>query len=227
MTQPNKRPPVEPTPENPWLEGLKTVGLSAVLALGIRHFVAEARFIPSESMLPTLKVDDRLIVDKVSFKMGSPQRGDVVVFMPPDESVKGCGGRTGLPLKEKDLWEKITSILTLQDPSKPIDPNKPKDAFIKRVIGLPGETIEVKEGKVLVNGNPLVENYTEEAAQSITPPTVVAPNTYLVFGDNRNHSCDSRFWGAVPRENMIGKAVVRFWPLDRMGGVSPKLPYQN
>jgi signal peptidase I len=225
MTQPNKRPPTEPTPENPWLEGLKTVGLSAILALGIRHFVAEARFIPSESMLPTLKIDDRLIVDKVSFKMGSPQRGDVVVFMPPDESVKGCGGRTDLPLKEKDLWEKVTSILTLQDPSKPIDPNKPKDAFIKRVIGLPGETIEVKEGKVLVNGNQLEENYTDGAAQMPTPPMVVPSNAYLVIGDNRNHSCDSRFWGAVPREKMIGKAIVRFWPLDRMGGVSPKLPY--
>jgi signal peptidase I len=206
MTQPNNLPPEDrdETPENPWIEGLKTIGLSAILALGIRQFVAEARFIPSGSMLPTLQIDDRLIVDKVSYKFSTPQRGDVVVFMPPYDSVLKCG----------------------TDPSKPV-PTEVKDAFIKRVIGLPGEKVEVKDGKVLVNDQPLSENYTEEAASSPYAATVVPKDSYMVFGDNRNHSCDSRFWGVVPQQNMIGKAVVRFWPLNRMGGVSPKPPYQN
>jgi signal peptidase I len=238
MTQPNKRPPVEPTPENPWIEGLKTVGLSAILALGIRQFVAEARFIPSGSMFPTLLIDDRLIVDKVSYKLSLPKRGDVVVFMPPDESVTKCG--------------------MAFEPGQPIP--KPKDAFIKRVIGLPGETIEVKDRQLFVNDQPIKENYTIEirsgrddtgkdidpievrngqvfisgtpkedykviAPQSNYPKTTVPKDFYLVMGDNRNNSCDGRFWGMVPKDNIIGKAVTRFWPLTRIGGIDIKTPY--
>jgi signal peptidase I len=237
MTQPNKRPPEEQTPENPWLEGLKTVGLSAILALGIRQFVAEARFIPSGSMFPTLLIDDRLIVDKVSYRLGDPKRGDVVVFMPPDDSFR-CSG----------------TVM----PGQPIP--KPKDAFIKRVIGLPGETIEVKDRKLLINNQPVDENYTIEIRsgrdengqdldpievknnqvlingvpkedykilqpQSNYPPKTVPKDFYLVMGDNRNNSCDGRFWGMVPKENIIGKAVTRFWPLTRMGGINLKPPY--
>jgi signal peptidase I len=135
----------------------------------------------------------------------------------------------------------------------PGQPPKAKDAFIKRVIGLPGEKVEIKDGKVLVNGQPLSENYTIEIPPSLDtkhmedgkldgqplenypikvpqanyPEKLVPQDSYLVFGDNRNQSCDGRFWGVVPRQNMIGKAVVRFWPLNHLGGISPKPPYQN
>ncbi len=112
-------------PENPWLEGLKTVGLSVVLAIGIRTFVAEARYIPSGSMLPTLQINNRLIVDKLGYRFREPQRGEIVVF----------------------------------NPTKELEEQKFHDAFIKRVIGLPGDKIEVKEGQVFVNGNSIKEPY--------------------------------------------------------------------
>jgi signal peptidase I len=177
--------------ENPWLEGLKTIGLSAILAVGIRHFVAEARFIPSESMLPTLKVDDRLIIDKMSYNFNQPQRGDIVVFNPTDA------------LKEQKF----------------------NDAFIKRVIGLPGDRVKVKEGKVLVNDQPIPESYIKEIPQYEFESVTVPANSYFVLGDNRNNSYDSHYWGFVPKDRIIGRAVVRFWPFDRLGSIQPDPPY--
>jgi signal peptidase I len=103
--------------ENPWVEAFKTITLSAVLAFGIRSFVAEARYIPSGSMLPTLQINDRLIIDKISYNFRNPERGDIVVFSPTDA------------LKAQNF----------------------KDAFIKRLLGLPGDKVEVKEGRVYVN----------------------------------------------------------------------------
>lgn len=184
-----------PKDENPWLEALKTIGLSAVLAIGIRQFVAEARYIPSGSMLPTLQIDDRLIVDKVSYRFNTPQRGDIVVFSP-------------------------TAALEKQNFH---------DAFIKRVIGLPGETIAVRGGRVYVNDQPLQENYIgkDEAPQYEWGPQTVPPDSYLVLGDNRNNSYDSHYWGFVPRDKIIGRAVVRFWPPNRVGEILPAPNYSS
>lgn len=173
--------------ENPWVEGLKTVGLSALLAFGIRTFVAEARWIPSGSMLPTLEINDRLIVEKVSYHFQTPQRGDVIVFYPTEILRREVGN----------------------------------DAFIKRVIGLPGDTVEVRDGKVYINGAALTEAYIEEPPNYVCDPSVVPSDRYLVLGDNRNNSYDSHNWGYVPRENIIGRAVVRFWPPQRIGSIDP------
>lgn len=173
--------------ENPWLEGLKTIILSGVLAFGIRSFVAEARYIPSGSMLPTLQINDRLIIDKISYNFHSPQRGDIVVFSPTDA------------LKAQNF----------------------KDAFIKRVIGLPGDKVEVKGERVYVNDQPLRENYIEDKPNYNFGPVMVPPNQYLVLGDNRNNSYDSHYWGFVPRDHIIGRAVIRFWPLNRAGEIDP------
>lgn len=185
---PNQEPePTRVSPqrqENPWVEILKTITLSIFLALGIRTFVAEARFIPSGSMLPTLEIDDRLIIDKMGYRFTDPQRGDVVVFSPTEELRKQY-----------------------------------KDAFIKRIIGLPGETIEVKNGKVFVNGEAISEDYIAERPQYSWGPETVPEGSYLVLGDNRNNSYDSHYWGFVPRENIIGRATVRFWPPNRIGGL--------
>jgi signal peptidase I len=205
MTDSDNQPPQEPiTPkaqpqdstavqvENPWVEGIKTIALAAVLAIGIRQFVAEARFIPSDSMVPTLIKDDRLIIDKLSYRFGQPQRGDIVVFNP---------------------------TATLED-------QKFKDAFIKRVVGLPGERIEVKDGKVFVNDQPIAENYTAELPNyNWKYEGVIPENSYIVFGDNRNNSYDSH-WGLVPKEKLVGRAIVRFWPPARVGGIPPKPPYR-
>ncbi|HEY9654526.1 MAG TPA: signal peptidase I [Crinalium sp.] len=187
----DEKPP-QKTTENPWLEGLKTIGLSAVLAFGIRTFVAEARYIPSGSMLPTLQINDRLIVDKLGYHFKNPERGDVVVFSPTDTL-------------EKQNFH---------------------DAFIKRVIGLPGDKVEVKGGRVFINDQALRESYIAEDPQYQYGPVMVPQDAYLVLGDNRNNSYDSHYWGFVPRDRIIGRAVVRFWPMNRFGEITPEPNYQ-
>ncbi|HEY9675846.1 MAG TPA: signal peptidase I [Waterburya sp.] len=183
--QPEKQPLQKV--ENPWVEAVKTIGLSIFLAIGIRSFVAEARYIPSGSMLPTLQINDRLIVDKISYDFQNPKRGDIVVFSPTET------------LKQQNF----------------------KDAFIKRVIGLPGDKVEVKEGRVYINNQPIQEKYIEDQPNYRFGPVTVPDNEYLVLGDNRNNSYDSHYWGFVPRKNIIGRAVVRFWPLNRVGEIYP------
>lgn len=194
---PNQTPPPR---ENVGLEILKTLGLSVILAFGIRTFVAEARYIPTKSMVPTLQVNDRLIVDKVSYHFKNPQRGDIVVFTPPDEAPVVCGGQP---------------------------PSTSKDAYIKRVVALPGETFEVRQGRVYINGQALDEDYLEAPSNDLYGPRIVPENSYVVLGDNRNNSCDSRYWGFVPKENIIGRAVVRFWPVNRLGEITPEPHYAN
>jgi len=100
-----------------------------------------------------------------------------------------------------------------------------KDAFIKRIIGLPGETVEVKNGQVIINGETISEKYIAEEPQYNWGPQTVPENSYLVLGDNRNNSFDSHSWGFVPRGNIIGRAIVRFWPLNRLGGLDPQPLY--
>lgn len=187
----------------------RTIILSIILALGIRTFVAEARWIPSESMVPTLKVNDKLIVDKVSYRFTNPQRGDIVVFSPTDTIIKN-------------------------DPTL-------KDAFIKRVIGLPGDKVELKAGRVYINNKPLQESYLAEGQQTVvdvcasvnqpylSKPVTIPPNSYLVLGDNRRNSYDSRCWGIVPEDRILGRAIVRFWPPNRLGELdrSPVYPPAN
>ncbi len=187
----DEKPP-QKTTENPWVEGLKTIGLSAVLAFGIRTFVAEARYIPSGSMLPTLQINDRLIVDKLGYHFKKPERGDVVVFSPTDTLAK----------------------------------QNFHDAFIKRVIGLPGDKVEVKGGRVFINDQALRENYIDEDPQYQYGPVTVPQDSYLVLGDNRNNSYDSHYWGFVPRDRIIGRAIVRFWPMNRLGEITPEPNYQ-
>ncbi|MEO1521595.1 MAG: signal peptidase I, partial [Cyanobacteria bacterium J06633_2] len=160
--------------------------LSLILAFGIRKFIAEARYIPSESMLPTLEINDRLIIEKISYRFHEPHRGDVVVFRPTDAIRKA-------------------------DPTF-------NDALIKRIVGLPGDTVEIDpSGHIYVNNNRLVETYTNEPPDDAWGPRTVPPNSYLVLGDNRNNSYDSRFWGFVPDDDLIGRAAVRVWPPNRLG----------
>lgn len=174
--------------------------LAPLLALAIRQFVAEARYIPSGAMIPTLQINDRLIVDKLTYRFSNPQRGDIVVF----------------------------------NPTAALEREKFKDAFIKRIIGLPGDRIDVKAGKVYINGKVINENYLEEApnynwsSTALTPDGKVPPNEYLVLGDNRNNSYDGHYWGFVPRAKIIGKATTRFWPIDRSGSITrPDYNSQN
>nr|WP_250566086.1 signal peptidase I [Adonisia turfae] len=177
---------VDQNTNNIWVESLQTIGLSVVLALGIRQFVAEARYIPTGSMEPTLQVNDRLVVEKLSYHLSSPERGDIIVFWPPAE-------------------------LTPE--------GQPRNAFIKRVVGLPGDIVEVTDGKVLINDEPIDERYIKAPPTYQWGPETVPTESYIVFGDNRNNSVDSHAWSRpfLPEDQIIGKAVVRFWPPGRVG----------
>ncbi|WP_071590635.1 signal peptidase I [Gloeocapsa sp. PCC 73106] len=184
----NQNPKSQPE-ENFWVEMVKTLAIAGVLAFGIRTFVAEARYIPSGSMEPTLLINDHLMIEKISYRLHEPERGDIVVFRPTEA------------LKEQDYHQ----------------------AFIKRIIGMPGDTVEVKGGVVYVNGQALSEDYIKEVPDYSYGPEIVPDDQYLVLGDNRNNSYDSHIWGFVPRKNLIGKAFVRFWPLNRMGTIHDDL----
>jgi signal peptidase I len=171
-----------------WGETIQILVLALGLAFLIRTFVAEPRYIPSESMLPTLEIGDRSIVEKLSYYTHPPQRGDIIVFAPPPQ------------LQEQGYLE--------------------DQAFIKRVIGLPGDSVAVKDGRVYVNQQPLTEAYIAEPPNYAMSPIVVPPQQLFVMGDNRNNSNDSHVWGFLPQANIIGHACFRFWPLERFGGVS-------
>jgi signal peptidase I len=179
MTQPPSKP------QSPWRDVVQTVLLSLVLAGGARQVLAEPRYIPTGSMEPTLEINDRLLVDKVSYRFHEPMRGDMIVFNPP-------------------------AALETQM----------KDAFIKRIIAVPGETVEVKSGTVYINQKPIVEPYIKEKPDYEMAAIVVPADQFFVLGDNRNNSYDSHYWGFVPREKIIGRAMVRTWPMNRIGNLN-------
>ncbi|NLI13136.1 MAG: signal peptidase I [Peptococcaceae bacterium] len=170
------------------IEYAKIIVTALVISFLLRTYVAEARYIPSESMLPTLKIGDRLIVDKISFEIkgiNDLQRGDIVVFNPPAT----FKSNDDIPL-------------------------------IKRVIGLPGETISIKDGIVYINGAPLNEPYILEKPKTDFRPYVIPENNIFLMGDNRNKSNDSRYWGPLPVQNIIGKAEFRFYPFADIGTIN-------
>lgn len=166
-------------------DNARLVAIALTLAFFIRFFIAEPRFIPSPSMVPTLAVGDRLLVEKVSYRLHLPQAGDIAVFEPPPQ------------LQEYGYLA--------------------SQAFIKRVIGLPGQTVQVSQGQVIVNGQPLNEPYILAAPDYEMPPVTVPFGSLFVMGDNRNDSNDSHVWGFLPIQNVIGRAVFRFWPLEKIG----------
>ncbi|MCW6035237.1 signal peptidase I [Spirulina subsalsa FACHB-351] len=177
--------------QNTVIEVLKTLALSGVLAVGVRQFVAEARYIPSESMLPTLEIDDRLMIEKLTYRFREPKRGEIIVFIPPNEAIL-CNPQQSLPIT---------------------------DAYIKRIIGLPGDEIEIRDSLVYVNGKLLDEDYIHGSPLYEQDPTIVPADSYFVLGDNRNNSCDSHVWGFVPASNIIGRAALRFLPFNRIGNL--------
>ena len=167
---------------------------NAIVAVALRTFIAEARYIPSGSMLPTLYINDRIIINKLIYNSQSPARGDIIIF----------------------------------SPTVALEEQRYKDPFVKRIIGIPGDRVDVKDGKVYLNDRVLSEKYLDKApnynwsSRELTPSGIVPAGQYLVLGDNRNNSYDSHYWGFVPRENIIGKATQRFWPIDRIGSLNEK-----
>jgi signal peptidase I len=163
------------------LEYLVILLVSFALVFGfVRPFVMEAFWIPSGSMIPTLEIGDRVLVNKFIYRFTDPSRGDIIVFESVDNS-------------NEDL--------------------------IKRVVGLPGDKIAVRGGKLFVNGEPQREPYTNKKLpdRSFFAKTTVPKNHVFVMGDNRGNSADSRVFGPLPEKNIEGEAFLRFWPPDRIG----------
>jgi signal peptidase I len=166
-------------------ENAQILVIALALALIIRLFVAEPRYIPSDSMVPTLEIGDRLVVEKVSYYLRPPKMGDIVVFEPPPQLLEYGYSRD--------------------------------KAFIKRVIGTPGDVVQISNGLVYINGQPLAESYIAAAPDYEMPPVSVPNQQVFVMGDNRNNSNDSHIWGFLPQQNIIGRAIFRFFPIDRIG----------
>lgn len=188
-------------------ELIETVVFVVVMVIIIRFFVGEIRWIPSGSMRPTLVENDRIFVERYSRFFRTPDRGDIMVFYPPFEELKNT------PVK---VFARLTGFFC-------------KDtAYIKRVIGLPGDKFEIKtddtgKSMVYINDKPLNEPYIQNAYDyslcseaMICGPIVIPEKHYMMLGDNRGNSKDSRYWGLLPEDRFIGRAVFLFWPFNRL-----------
>jgi signal peptidase I len=181
--------------------------IAFALALLIKTFLVQAFFIPSQSMVPTLRVGDRVLVNKLVYDFGDIQRGDIIVFRNPNLEDPD---RNLL----QDVWNWITEGLGFSS-----DPTRD---FIKRVVGLPGETIEVRNGRVSIDGRRLKEPYVSAMRDrsDYAPHTVPAGHVF-VMGDNRPNSQDSRSaLGFIPEDKIVGKAFVLLWPPSRIEWLS-------
>jgi signal peptidase I len=156
--------------------------ISFALVFGfVRPVIAAPFYVGSGSMVPTLMVWDRILINKLAYDFAEPQRGDIVLFESPEGE---------------------------------------KDPLIKRVVGVPGDTIEIRAGALYVNGRLQKEPYVNNDLRNLQSPygpTEVPERHYFMMGDNRGNSADSRFFGPVPQRNLIGEALFRFWPPTRMG----------
>ena len=180
------------------------IGISSLSSFVLQTYIFEARWMPSASMKPTLhgspnKLEaDQILVDKFSYNFFDPKRGDIIVFLPSEELQK----------------------------------EQHKEAFINRIVGLPGEKAELRGDKVYINNNLLNEQYlaphqgtlidvctSGKQPPFLYEPQIIPPNSYLVLGDNRNNSYDSRCWGVVSRNLIVGKAYKRFFPFNRVGPI--------
>jgi signal peptidase I len=189
------------------VELILIVAVALGLALGIQAFLVKPYRIPSESMVPTLEVGQRVLVNRIGERFTSPDVGDVVVFHPPAgaEQENTCGA--GQP--------PAGQVCT-----RPTDERADVN-FIKRVVAGPGDKLRIEDGRVILNGKPQEEPYAQPCDDSDGcdfPDEVTIPaGHYFMMGDNRGSSDDSRFWGPVPEKWIIGQAFATYWPPKRIG----------
>ncbi len=184
------------------------IAIALGLALAIQAVVVKPYRIPSESMLPTLKVGERVIVNRVGSKFGDPERRDIIVFHPPTGADDKDGPKCGVPHSRKSPCPKST-------------PNKSDVNFIKRIIGMPGDRISIRNGIAVINGKPLKEPYINPCggfpACNLPKAIKIPPGHYFMMGDNRGYSDDSRFWGPIKKDWIIGGAFITYWPIKEIG----------
>jgi signal peptidase I len=192
---------------NSLVELVVIVAVALGLALGIQAFLVKPYRIPSESMVPTLDIGQRVLVNRLGARFTAPEVGDVTVFHPPSGSqTNECGAGH-------------SEVQACPRPT----PQRSDVNFIKRVVAGPGDRVAIRDGHVILNGERQREPFARFAScegggecdfpEEITVP----PDHYFMMGDNRGASDDSRFWGPVPREWIIGGAFATYWPPDRVG----------
>jgi len=162
-------------------ELVEIVLIAFALTWVLRTYVIEARRIPSGSMLPTIQLEDRVIVDKFFFKyLDHINHGDIIDFNPPPSA-------------------------------------HATEEFIKRVVGLPGDKLEIRNHTTYVNDQLIYEPYVLDKSEEDFGPIVIPSDSVFVMGDNRNNSDDSRSWGFLPTKNITGRSLFRYWPMDHIG----------
>jgi signal peptidase I len=184
------------------------VAMAIGLALGIQAFLVKPFQIPSESMEPTLVPGERVLVNRLSYTLGgSPSIGDVVVFHPPAGA--DGGKECGVQRKADQACAKGTSEQSDQN-------------FIKRIVAGPGDTLYIEDGHPVVNGEkktdePYILPCRNGSGCNFQEPIEIPAGHYFMMGDNRGSSDDSRFWGPVPEDWIIGKAFFTYWPPKEVG----------
>jgi len=172
------------------LDIFETLVIALSIFLIVYLFLMQPHQVNGQSMIPNFESGDYVLTDKISYRLGEPRRGDVVVFHAPSSA--HCPQGTGCD-------------------------------FIKRVVGLPGELVEIKNSQIFVNSEPLGEVYipdefqTEAGSFTENKSVSLGDNQYFVVGDNRPHSSDSRVWGPIDKSMIVGKAFFRYWPPETMG----------
>lgn len=189
IIQSNHDQAINNEPLQSWLKTASAFDAILIIGLFCRFFIIQPFVVDGPSMEPNFYDKEAILVDKISWKLRTPARGEIVIFKAPPQ---------------------------------------PNEDYIKRIIGLPGETVTIENNKILINNKELSEVYlpanglsTDESYEK-----TLSASEYFVMGDNRPHSSDSRVWGAVPKQNLIGRAVVIVFPLDKIGAVqNPKLSF--
>ncbi len=203
--------------------------LAFLFISGVRAFIAEARYIPSGSMLPTLQINDRLIIEKLSLRNRSPKRGEVVVFNSPYSFDEVLIAKRPKPLPS--AFECAVTNLPLIN-LFPWSIDEACHAYIKRVVAIEGDNLKVtSEGKIFVNSELIDEPYVNNSCgiskniiSNCVPKEIDIPAKHVfVLGDNRANSWDGRYWpenGLLPEGEILGRAIWRFWPFHRIGNIN-------
>ncbi|MDQ5893968.1 MAG: signal peptidase [Actinomycetota bacterium] len=191
------------------------VALALGLALLIQAFLIKPYQIPSGSMEPTLDINQRILVNRFVYHFTDPKPGDVVVFHPPAGVDNGGANGNGCGVTSEN-----------GEPCPEATPEKSGDTFIKRIVAGPGDTVSIERGLPVVNGEVVEPDGYEivpcgpDGSGCNLPEEITVPEGhFFMMGDNRGHSDDSRFWGPLPEEWLIGKAFATYWPPNRIGGL--------
>jgi len=202
-------PQREPEPRRPrrgrrWFvlgrELVETLLLALLIFLAVRSAVQNFK-VEGESMVPSLQNGQYIIVNKLAYAQIDLDKFDWIPFLNPGDN----------PVHHLFGTPERGDVIVFEAPTKA------NSDFIKRVIGVPGDTVEIKDSVVFVNGEPLVEPYITGRTGCPCGPWVVKPGTYFVMGDHRNNSSDSRGFGAITEESIVGKALFSYWPLSEVG----------